>query len=299
VQKRPVKSMEESSEGADKSKRFHPGKRVIASTALALSNSERALEARPSKRDGAAEHTGSSRNAGKKKCKIKKRYTSKNSTVVKRTRLSKPSTPTATVTTHTRRYEEHYWSILFDDQDFVQVWNCDALRSEEELPPRDATDDDIGISTGTAFGLPDVSPSPEAEPLQTTEDFTQDFLPNWNPDALKGRENLPPKDATDYEILAAVLAGNSANTSNRNDGLPHNKPDYFLNGYVQPPPISPESSSSSDSGPEASMGRYNIQTPDTDENYEFQKEWFDWHYQKIREEQMERQIDEFSNSDYD
>jgi len=230
---------------AEQSKIFRPGKRTLASTdALALSNSERAMPARPSNRDGAAEHTASSSDASKKK--RKKHQTSKNSIDVKRTRLTKPSKRTSNETTH----------------NIVNV--------------------DISPCGASVFHdiLPDIEPP---DPKPTTEHFTQDFLKDWNLSTLWSEENLPPGDANDDEV-AAFLLGNS----DISDGLPHDKPDYVLNGYAQPPPISKESSRSSDSGgSESSMERYNPGTPDTDDNYEFQKEAFEELYQRIREEQME------------
>jgi len=227
---------------ADQSKILRPGKRTLASTD-ALSNSERAMAARPSKRDGAAEHTGSSSEPGKKK--RKKHPTSKNSIDVKRTRLSKPSKQTSTETTH-------------------NIVNVD-------------------VSPGGASVFHDILPDIELpDPKPTTEHFTQDFLKDWNLSTVWNEENLPPGDVNDDEV-AAFLLGNF----DISDGLPHDKPDYVLNAYAQPPPISKESSRSSNSGSESSMERYNPGTPDTDDNYEFQKEAFEELYQRIREEQME------------
>ena len=100
------------------------------------------------------------------------------------------------------------------------------------------------------------------------------------------------------EIRAAVLLNNSHQLIDPAPSTSDSDSDYVenvLNGYVLPPPIIRQSSSSSDTGPESGMGRYNTQTPDTDDNYEFQKEGFDEHYQKMREEQMEKGINETSD----
>ena len=63
--------------------------------------------------------------------------------------------------------------------------------------------------------------------------------------------------------------------------------------YSIPPPIRRESSSGSDSGPESNMGRYD-NSPDSDENYNFQKEDFESVYLATAEEKTQ----DFTCSDY-
>ena len=64
------------------------------------------------------------------------------------------------------------------------------------------------------------------------------------------------------------------------------KPAYvYDNGYPQPPPIRSKSSSSSDSGMSVDGG-YN--TPDSDENLEFQRSQFEEEYQEKQEEGLEQ-----------
>ena len=242
------------SEEADQSKKHRLGKRILASTdALAVSNSEKAKAATPSKRNGADEHKGSSKH------------------LVKRMRLSKPSTQRSDgqvevavsqafsnivkpdVSPGVASILPDIGLLLPDPQpttgDFIQDIFKDALRNEEDLPPRAAT---------------------EAEPLPTTEGL--DSI--WSLDDLEGEENLPPANVTYDEIIEDVLSA------------------FGLKNYAQPPPISKESSSSG-SGRESNPG-----TPDSEENYKFQKEGFDEHYQRIMEEHIEEGTGENRDCDY-
>ena len=64
------------------------------------------------------------------------------------------------------------------------------------------------------------------------------------------------------------------------------KPAYvYDHGYPQPPPIRSKSSSSSDSGMSVGGG-YN--TPDSEENMEFQRSQFEEEYQEKQEEGLEQ-----------
>jgi len=169
------------------SEKHRLGKRVFASTALPLSNSERALAA-------------SSSDAGQKKCKMTKHHTSKNSILEKRTKPRKSCTERSDGQVEVAVSQAFRDIVNTDDvspgdielpepqptttdfiQDLFNDRNPDALRSEEDLPPRDATDDDGDISHGAASDLPNVGSLsdieltvPEADPVSTTED--QDFL---------------------------------------------------------------------------------------------------------------------------
>jgi len=170
------------SEEADQSKKHRLGKRILASTdALAVSNSEKAKAASPSKRNRADELKGSS----------------------KRMRLSKPSTQRSDgqvevavsqafsdivnpdVSPGVASILPDIGLLLPDPQpttgDFIQDIFKDALRREEDLPPRAAT---------------------EAEPLPTTEGL--DSI--WSLDDLEGEENLPPANVTYDEIMEDVLS---------------------------------------------------------------------------------------------
>ena len=270
------------SEGADQSKKHRLGKRTLASTdALAVSNSEKAKAASPSKRNGADEHKGSSKH------------------LVKRMRLSKPSTQRSDgqvegavsqafrdivnpdVSPGVASILPDIGLLLPNPQpttgDFIQDIFKDALRSEEDLSPRDATNDGAASSLPNAGSLSDIElTAPEAEPLSTTEGL--DSI--WSLNDLGGEENLPPANVTYDEIIEDVLSA------------------FGLKNYAQPPAISKEFSSSSDSGRESSMERYNPGTPDSEENYKFQKEAFDEHYQRIREEQIEEGTGKNRDGDY-
>jgi len=256
--KTPVKSMEADDEpcsgGRELSRRLGPGKRVLASTPPALPSADGALAITPStsRREEAASCSG----LGQKKCIMAKHHTRRNGAfkvpTIPKNKIRKPSTPAFIETTH-----ESTPGQDTDTNDCSTVSSFDSDSNSPERSPRSDGQVEIAIpescndilnpdvSPGVISGpldigfLPDIElPDPLPLGVPTTEGFTQDFFQDWNPDAIRAEEKLPPRDATDIFLLQAAGDFGSTFMEEHGNTIVSGPPDMrFLPAIELPSPL--------------------------------------------------------------